>query len=95
MWEASSRTIRNLRTQSITARRLFISAALTSLASLPSMWEATIRMIRKLSLGSEVSLGLRILSSMLIVLGSSDAPPHRYSMIQLDHVVSILHYKFE
>ena len=50
------------------------------------MWEATSRMIRKLSLGSEVSLGLRILASKLVVLGSCDAPPRRYSMIQLEHV---------
>ena len=66
-----------------------MSVALTSRASLPPMWEATSRMIRKLSFGSEVSLGFRVLASKLIVLGSSDAPPHRYSMIQLEHAASI------
>ena len=48
MWEASSRTIRKLRTQYITAWRLFMSAALISRASLPQMWEALSRTIPKL-----------------------------------------------
>ena len=47
-----------------------MSAALTPRASLPSMWEASSRTIRKLSLGSEFSFGLRILASKLIVLVS-------------------------
>ena len=71
-----------------------MSAALTSRANLPQMWEASSRTIRKLSHGSEDSLGLRALASKLIVLGSSDAPPLRYAMIQLEHIASFLHYKF-
>ena len=67
-------------------------AALTSRASVPPLWEATSRMICKLSLGSEFSLGIRIIASKLIVLGSYDTPRHRYSMIQLEHVASIFHY---
>ena len=72
-----------------------MSSALTSRASLTPIFEASSRTIRKPSLGSEVSFGLRILASKHIVLGSSDAPPHRYSMIQLEHVASLLHNKFE
>ena len=57
-----------------------MSAALTSRVSLPPIWEASNRTIRKLKLGSEVSFGLRIFSSKLIVRRCSDAPPHRYSI---------------
>ena len=41
IWEAFSRTFRKLRTQLITACRLFMSAALSSRASSPPMWEAS------------------------------------------------------
>ena len=72
-----------------------MSAALTSLSNLLHMWEASSRTIRKFSLESEVSPSLRVPTSKLIVLGSSDAPPLRYSMIQLEHIASFLHNKFE
>ena len=70
-----------------------MSAALTSRACLPPMWDA--HDSQALSRKLEVSLGLRILATKLIVLGSSDAPPRRNSMIQLEHVASLLHNKLE
>ena len=42
----------------------------------------------------EVFLGLHILASKLAVLRAADAPPHRYTMIQLGHVRE-LHHKFK
>ena len=51
------------------------------------MWEPSIRTIPKLrlALGSEArSLGYRKFS------GAADAPPGRYSMIQLEYVASLL-----
>ena len=72
-----------------------MSAALTSRASLPPMWEASSRTIRKLRLAlvSEAR-GLGLLASKLIVLGSSDAPPI-VTMIQLEYFACLLHCEFE
>ena len=71
-------------------------AALTSRASLPPMREAPTRTIRKLSLGSSKSI-LAFVSWLrsLSCSEAADAPPHRYSMIQLEHVACLLDGKFD
>ena len=69
-------------------------AALTSRASLPPMREAPTRTIRKLSLGSSKSI-LAFVSWLrsLSCSEAADAPPHRYSINQLENVASLLHCK--
>ena len=66
-----------------------MSSALTSRASLPQMWEAASSTIRKLSLGISKSVSTFVsLIRSLSCSEAADTPPHRYPMIQLEHVAS-------
>ena len=77
-----------------------MSAAIILRASLPPVWEAPSRTIRELRLAlvsKTQSLGYAILHRSLSQNCSeaADAPPHRYSAIQLEYVACLLHCEFE
>ena len=74
-----------------------MSVALNSRASLSPMWEASSRKLRLALVSESRSLGYAILLRSLShnCSETGDAPPRRYSMIQLEFAACLLHGKFE